>query len=291
MTDDDDKKHREREAEEVGCFGLVEGWARNLYTHRPFHASACKKTDGPFYCPECFSDAVVRKCIEKRDHFAHQARLSPVIGPEESDLHDQCKREICELLQKRFPKGNWEKERQIPERQLEGLSKLKPDISGRINGQRLVIEVQLSSLSIAKIIKRLSGYTQRKIPMLWIIPLTEPLGDQPFRPRLFERYLHSIYLERAYYWWSGLGLTVKPVHHGLATRHVEYREWYEEGELMSGGDYEKPYKIVKSPWYGRDINIAEDFIAKARDEFTPQNERKAVPQYLIWQDTLNSWWD
>src|SRR6266478_3369619 len=103
----------EREAREVGCFGLVGGRARHLYTQEWFSASLCEKKDGPFICPECASDAVVRKCVEKRHHFAHRARLSPVIGQGEGELHSRCKQEIAYELQKRFPNGNWERERTI----------------------------------------------------------------------------------------------------------------------------------------------------------------------------------
>lgn len=285
-----DKDVLYREAEEVGCFGLVGGWARNLYTHCECHASSCSKSDGPFYCPVCHSDAVVRKCAQKRDHFAHVARLTPVIGPKETELHKACKKEICTLLQNRHPSGNWETEREIRENKDKGISRLVPDISGRINGKPVVIEVQASALTIRRIVKRSRGYVQRGIAILWVVPLYEPLGDLPFRPRLYERYLHSIYYGRTYYWWAGQGVTLRPVHYGRAIRHVEYREWSEGGSIMSGGDYDAEYKIIKTPVCGRDIAIDEDFNIHSREQFVPENERKAVPSCLIWQDNLKSWW-
>ena len=145
---------RKREAEEVGCFTLMEGMARNLYTHKAYYASQCTKDDGPFYCPGCKSDVVVRKCAEKKDHFAHSTRLTPAIGSNESELHRSCKEEICELLKEQYPSGKWATERIIPENKELGVSKLQPDISGRINNQRLAIEIQVSRLSITKIVKR-----------------------------------------------------------------------------------------------------------------------------------------
>src|SRR4030067_64901 len=232
-----EREELQREAEEVGCSGLVEGWARHLYTHEILYASQCTKSDGPFYCPECVSDAVVRKCSEKKDHFAHTARLSPVIGAEEGELHKQCKNEIASILQERFPEGNWATERTIPERKDKKVPELRPDISGRIHGVRVAIEVQASTLTIAKIIKRARDYTKRGIALLWLVPLPEPLGELPFRPRLYERYLHSIYYGRTYYWCAGQGLVVKPVHYGAEVRSVAYREGYENGEHMEGGGY------------------------------------------------------
>lgn len=281
-----------REAGEVGCFGLLEGNARNLYTHEWFHASKCEKNDGPFYCDDCVSDAVIRKCTDKRDHFAHKARLSPVIGPDEGELHRQCKNELVSLLRERFPQGKWEKERSIPESRNKEVPALRPDASGRINNVRIAIEVQASTLTIAKVVSRARNYTRRGISLLWLVPLREPLGQACFRPRLYERYLHSIYYGRTYYWWSGLGLVVKPVHYGQEIRHVELRDWYDEdGDYQQGGGYDKAYRTIKKPVYGRDLNIADDFSYQLRPEFTPENERKAVPECLIWRDRVARWWN
>jgi len=119
------------------------------------------------------------------------------------------------LLQERFPDGKWEKERTIPEHKERNIPQLRPDLSGRIRGRRVAIEIQASTLTIAKLIKRLTDYTKRDISLLWLVPLREPLGELPFRPRLYERYLHNIYYGRTYYWWAGQGLVIKPVHYGL----------------------------------------------------------------------------
>lgn len=283
---------RRREAIEFGCFGLIDGIAKNLYTHKQYHATSSVKSDGPFYCAACYSDAVIRKCTQKVDHFAHRARLSPVIGPKESDLHRQCKVEILEALQERYREGNWDIERPIPENKKMGIPELRPDISGRIRGIRVAIEVQASTLTVPRIVKRAKSYSARDIALLWIVPLHKPLGELPFRPRLYERYLHSIYFGRTYYWWPGQRLTLKLVHYGPAIRHVEYREWYEDaGQQMDAGGYDTIYKLVKQPIYGRDANIADDFVRESRDEFVPENERKAVPRCLIWRDQMATWWN
>ncbi len=136
----------------------------------------------------------------------------------------------------------------------------------------------------------MQSYAKRNIPILWVVPLTEELGKETFRPRLYERYLHSLYYGRTYYWWHGLGLTLKPVHYGKATSQVEYREWYDNGEHKEGGGYERAYKIIKSPMYGKDLNIATSFYNHKRAAFTPDNERKEVPSCITWQDKLKQWW-
>lgn len=284
-------KRLQREAEELGCSGLAERIARNIYTHTEFHASNCTKADGPFYCPGCNSDAIVKKCAKKEDHFAHSVHLTPAVGGRESELHDSCKREICELLKSRHPSSKWEIEREIPLNKEKNFPKLKPDISGRINGIPIVVEVQVSALSIQKIIWRTVNYSRRGIAILWLVPLHGPLDSRLFRPRLYERYLHSLYFGRTYYWWPNQGLTLLPVHYGCAIRHVESREWREDGVLMTGGGYETEYKIIKTPLFGREVSIDQDFRLQRRSEFTPDNERLAVPQSTIWCDALPPWWN
>ena len=96
---------------------------------------------------------------------------------------------------------------------------------------------------------------------------------------------------RIYYWWDGLGLDLMPVHYGVATRYIEPAEWYDGGGLRQAGDYEKPYKIIKSPVYASALNIADDFECFIRPGFTPDNERKAVPECVIWRDKLLPWWE
>jgi competence protein CoiA len=284
-------RHLLKEAEEVGCYGLIEGWANNQRSHKKFYAPTSSKEDGPFYCSQCYSDAVIRKCTEKKDHFAHKARLSPVITKKDDQLHQQCRDEICKLLIEKFPNGKWATERTIPENKSLGVPVLRPDLSGRINNIRVVIEVQASSLTLPKLIQRAKAYSKRKIAVLWIVPLIEPLGNDPFRPRLYERYLHSMYYGRIYYWISGQGLQLTPVHFGTAERWIEYSEWYDEnGDYQEVGGFYKPYKVVKTPIYGNRIDISADFYQYYRPSFTPENEGKAVPALFVWRDSKKLWW-
>src|SRR5437764_578539 len=112
----------------------------------------------------------------------------------------------------------------IKENKTRKLAALRPDIGGRINGKRIAIEVQSSALTVPRILKRCHGYSKRNISILWVVPLCDELGEKPFRPRHFERYLHSIYYGRVYYWRAGFGSCLLPVHFGAAWTHVENRE-------------------------------------------------------------------
>ena len=76
------------------CSGLAGQKARRKLDNQIVYADYATKSDGPFYCPVCLSDAIVRKCTEKVDHFAHSARQSPIIGKKDRFLHEQCQNEI-----------------------------------------------------------------------------------------------------------------------------------------------------------------------------------------------------
>ena len=282
-----------RQAQEAGCFGLVGGWAFSVSQKKDISADEAVHNDSPFICRTCLSDAVVRKCIEKRDHFAHRARLSPAIEAQESELHKGCLDEICEALKKQFPNGDWQTNRPIKANEKLGTDAVKPDISGKINDQRVVIEAQVSQLSISTIIKRSVIYSKWKVPILWIVPLKADLGDAPFRPRLYERYLHSMFFGRVYYWRPSFGNLVLPVHYGVAERNIPYAEWYakEAEEEREAGGYDKPYKVIKRPVVSDKMDIVSQFYRLQREEFRPWNERKTVPPLLIWKDKLADWWD
>ena len=287
-----DIESQTRQATEAGCSGLLQGHAFSTSLRTTVNASDASRADGPFICSECSSDAVLRHCCEKRDHFAHHARMSPAIGPGESELHRECLKEICGALSLRFPGGNWAINRPIESNPKKGIAQVVPDVSGRIGNQRLVIEAQVSCLSIPEIIKRTKVYHQRDIPVLWIVPLREDIGNELIRPRLYERYLHAMYFGRVYYWSIGSGTCVLPVHFSPAKRHIPHSAWFDTDtqEERSVGGYDKMYKVIKQPTPSVPINFADSFHPEKRSEFRPWNERKLVPPLSIWRDNLPEWW-
>jgi competence protein CoiA len=287
------EREQRRQAQEAGCFGLLGGSAFSAGLKKDVWAEDSSHEDGPFICRGCLADAVLRICTEKRDHFAHHSRMSPAIVSGETELHKGCLQEICDALKARFPEGKWDVNREIPANKEKGLDKVVPDVSGRIGDKRLVIEAQASFLSIPQIIKRSEVYAKRGIPILWIVPLKEDLGDKPFRPRLYERYLHTMYFGRVYYWRPGFGTQLLPVHYGIAEREIPFSSWYDKDaeEERNAGGYDKPYKTIKRPVPADRIDIATNFYPLSRPEFRPWNERKTVPPLLIWKDKLADWWD
>lgn len=275
------------------CSGLSDGTARKVSNNEVVFPTGVFKSDGPFYCPECFSDVIVRKCIEKIDHFAHKGRLSKIFGSGESQLHKDCKNEILSVLKEAFPEGKWEKERPIKGNPEKELSDVIPDISGRINNHPIVIEIQRSFLNISTILKRTEQYRKRGVAILWIVPLKEDLGTDNFRPRLFEKFLHSMYFGRIYYWQKGFGAKVLPTRYGQIERYIEENSWYdvEEQEERSAGGYWRTYKTIRKPIFHENlIDITKDFIITDATEWEHENDQLTVPKRKIFKDKLNKWW-
>jgi len=272
----------------------VKVWAKKQIDNSNIHASAAHKRDGPFYCPDTYEELIVRKCVDKIDHFAYKVRYSPIVTKPETELHKACKHEILKSLTEMFPEGKWEVERQtFKENKEKGLKRVIPDISGRNTASNcpIIIEIQASFLSISQIIQRTLEYSKRGAFILWVIPLKQPLGTDNFRPRLFERFLHQMYYGRIYYWRPGLGRNVMPVHYDTAERYIEENTWYEEGgfERTEGG-YFKSYRRIKSPNFGKVLDIGNDFVAHEREKFTPTNEKMEVPACRVFKDNLINWW-
>lgn len=275
------------------CSGLAKRTANRKSDNKRVNASSVSKKDGPFFCPSCLSEAVVRKCVEKVDHFAHNARHSPIIKRRDQVLHNKCRDEICGYLKIMFPEGKWESERPIPADTKKDLKGLIPDISGRIDNIPIAIEVQASAYTIDRLSTKAAEYNRRGIAVLWIVPLTEDLGKDPFRPRLFEKYLHSLYYGRVYYWMPGNEARLTPVHFSPAKRWIEEANWFdtETSEERTEGGFYLTYRTIKMPNTATNLDIAKDFFKISRNSFEPKNVKKSIPQCLLYKDNLKDWWD
>jgi len=295
MKDKSRKKNSSEIIEDIRysrCTGLIHRTALKKSDNSVVIASLVRKSDGPFFCKECLSDVIVRKCSEKVDHFAHIARTSPVIKSKNKTLHNKCRDLFLDALMLRYPEGKLAAEREIPEIKEKNLKKIVPDISGRINGKAVAIEVQLSPYTINRISEKLVEYKKRKVAVLYIVPLYDSLGDEPFRPRLYEKYLHSLYYGRVYYWSIELGTKLLPVHYSPTKRWIEESSWFDsEGNEESAGGYFLTYRTIKKPNYGNKIDIWQDFLFDKKFEFVPKNAKKAIPECLIFRDKNERWWD
>jgi competence protein CoiA len=265
--------------------------AKRVGDNRLVHASEVTKADGPFYCDETYEELIVRKCMEKIDHFAYNARRSS-IAKRESELHTNCQEELLKKLQETFPEGKWESERGgFKEDTEKGYKKVVPDLSGKINNKGVIIEIQKSTISVKRILHRTEQYSKRGACILWIIPLEEELGEKDFRPRLFERFLQTMYYGRVYYWCRGNSTKLIPVHFGTAERWIEETTWFDaNGDEQTAGGYYKPFLRVKKPEYGNAVDITADFNFENRKSFELENNQLSAPKSKIFMDKKKAWW-
>jgi hypothetical protein len=174
--------------------------------------------DGPFRCPECRYEVILRKGDIYTHHFAHNpgegCALSEVEDSEgtgESELHRFAKKDIYQSLAKHVDVTNLKLERY--------LDSVRPDISFYFRGIPIAIEVQISSLRPDVIQRRTREYSRRGIFILWISPYGEAeIRDGHFyRMRDWERIMHDISWGTFYYWMEDE--TLLPVHFEDAQTH------------------------------------------------------------------------
>ena len=160
------------------------------------------KRDRPFVCFCCQRVVTLRQGRLRAPHFAH---LPPVVceyGTGESEAHRRCKIAIYETLRADGRVTKCELER--------NLGTVRPDVSAYINGVPVAIEVQLSTLSLARIVYRTTEYARKGIYVLWLPVYQRALDAELYGPRPWELWLHAAYGARVYYWLEGA--TVLPVH-------------------------------------------------------------------------------
>lgn len=150
------------------------------------------KSNGPFLCPECDKEVVLKIGTVRLNHFAHKSAKSCDYGAGETDAHRRCKKAIYEALLR---------EPNVKKAALErSLTTCRPDVSAYINGVPVAIEVQISTLSMEKIIQRTAEYARKGIYVLWLLQWTPYLDGNRYSPRLWEKWIHAAYFGRVYYW-------------------------------------------------------------------------------------------
>ena len=175
--------------------------------------------DGPFRCPECKLEVILKKGDIYTHHFAHNPGEGCEFGEYddleersgESELHRLAKKEIYGALAKR---------KEVTHLKLERfLDSVRPDISFYFNGVPVAIEMQVSAIRPDVISRRTREYTRRGVFILWISPYgdTERRDGRYYNMRDWERIIHSLYGGTFYYWMEDERLL--PVHFEDALTH------------------------------------------------------------------------
>ncbi len=243
-------------------------------------AHCTEKSEGPFFCPECGDELLIRKGKIRVHHFAHIPPTNCIYGSGESQAHLKCKVEIFDAL-----KNDSRIDKLELERRLDGV---RPDISFRVDGCHYVaIEVQISDLSLDDIERRTKRYKELKVNVCWILQMNDEIWGERFAPRVWEKWAHLLYFGRVYYWTGGT--KVIPAHFDEHMLEVPHTSWHVEGgEERTAGGYYRVSKKYKEARIHDPIDLIQDFDAVQRDRFS--TSKLDVPAAWVWADQLEKWW-
>ncbi len=238
------------------------------------------KSNKPFACPECSDEVILKKGSIKCHHFSHKPPYDCEFGAGESEQHRKCKIELYNLLKSSSAVSDCEMEK--------GLGSVRPDIFFKTLNISIAIEVQISSLSLEDIIYRTIEYGVKGIHLLWLPIFSDRLLDKRYSPKIWEKWLHTTYFGRVYYWHSEL--KVVPVHFDEHQLYVEERSWFESGgnEVSAGGYYKKS-KRFRTPNLGRSVNILRDFRPTSRNSLCVPDY--TIPECRLLIDKQSTWWE
>lgn len=238
-----------------------------------------EKDQGPYLCPKCRLELVLRKGRIKVHHFAHKPPITCSYGRGESDAHRKAKLRIYEALKKHPDVAECDLEK--------NLGDVISDVYAVIKGIPTALEVQISALSMDEIIYRTETYYKKGIAVLWLPLFSEKLNGNKYSPRAWEKWLHATYFGRVYYWLTDL--TVMPVHFGVYKLQIGEKYWHDQfGEEQWRSSYEQPSRKWKAPLVGAQANIVRDFIVQERHSW--QGGKMSVPTCHLLTDLQQSWW-
>lgn len=143
--------------------------------------------EGPFYCPSCKQELILKKGEKKTPHFAHKTTC--LIKPEgETESHLHGKKTLFEWLQKQGL--NPRLESYLPE------INQRPDLLFHWNGRQTVIEFQCSVIPTKEMQKRTSNYLKHGYFPIWII------HDSLVNKSSYVFHLNDFISQFIYYWKS-----------------------------------------------------------------------------------------
>jgi len=178
--------------------------AVNHHTRQKIQAFKTSKEEGPFICPACQAQVILRKGAVRVHHFAHQATTTCRYQGE-SQLHLQTKFQVYDYIRETY-KGR------IKKVELEYfLPGVRPDVFIEGFNKKLAIEVQVSSIPAEELIARTFRYYQLGVYVLWVLPFKAsrflvPLAGSgrleyaPVRLKTFERIIAAMYFKNLTLW-------------------------------------------------------------------------------------------
>jgi competence protein CoiA len=235
------------------------------------------KANGPFTCPGCGDEVVFRQGSVRVNHFTHKSSLTCGAAAGETNDHRRCTLEIYEMLLRQPGVTDVRLER--------SLGTVRPDVSARINGVPVAIEVQISNLAQEKIIHRTKEYESKGIYVLGLPQWSPYLDGTRYSPRLWEKWVHAAYFGRVYYWMHGI--EVASYHFDPHVSRVPETSWYaKDGERMSAGGYNRRSKRYRAPVRHEILNLVRDFVPVQREHWQTKGFSVPSAKLFVHQGTF-----
>jgi hypothetical protein len=229
--------------------------AKRKMTGERITAYLALQRHGPFVCPDCNEEVILKVGRKTLNHFAHANPVACKFATGESDEHRRCKLEIFRALQNAPGVRNVELERPI------GMN--RADVSAEIDGVTVAIEVQLSALSLETIQERTIEYFREGVYVLWLLQWTPALDSPRYTSTLWEKWIHALNFGHAYYWLGGLN--VASYHFEPHLKTVPKRSCFSpDGKKVTSGGYSQRSKRHRTAVRGDTFNFATDFGPKQR---------------------------
>lgn len=253
-----------------------------------------EKNKSVFTCPHCKDQVILKKGKVYVHHFAHKPG-SECANAGESILHMKIKRSVFQSLRNFGDCTKCAMER--------ALKSVRPDVSLRIRGKPVAVEIQVSSIEDSEINRRLLRYTDMGIFCLWIMHrddiIIPPKSERnPYEQydyggyydrttKKWERNLHTLYGRRVYYWKHGA--MVVPAHFDFGGRKrdagFEFLPSLVRTRRVMRSDRAPDWQYGVGIDGKRTLHIARDF--ETGNAFIGGSGGLPV---LIWKDRLPDWW-
>ncbi len=163
-------------------------------------AAEQSSTSGPFFCPACGSELRIRKGLKRIHHFAHLPEKF-CLYKGESQLHLRIKKQIYYSLLEELGTN-------VKDVFLEKMmNNIRPDVLVEGFKKNIGIEIQVTPLTPAELIRRTVAYYEQKIYVLWVLPFSAARffaaddGEfQPIRLKAFELMLYYMNYKNLFFW-------------------------------------------------------------------------------------------
>lgn len=215
-------------------------------------ARDAKRGNGQYTCPSCGDQVILHKGMVRIHHFAHTPDSSCGYGVGESEFHRKAKQEIYDALCC-YPWLECEIEKVLTN------SRADVFVHSKTSDRNYAIEVQISQLTMEKIIERTERYNAQRIYTMWLFEWSNDLYSERYRPSEKERWAHELYNGAAYYWRRGEEVS--------AVRFAQYESW--RGDYYDeDGEYHDAYSVTlkktKTPVVLGTFPITGGFFANKR---------------------------